>query len=140
MGRLVLDQYLHDKFAKACAHAIAHNCSLLASERTVIGFDHAEAGAWLAERLNIPDSFVATIRYHHTVACIPQQSIQYADIVRIIATANRICTMEGVGNSGEIHYDDSEKLLDLKQLGVDQKQIAAVVNAEVDSAIAKWNS
>jgi hypothetical protein len=48
--------------------------------------------------------------------------------------------MEGVGNSGEIHYDDSEKLLDLKQLGVDQKQIAAVVNAEVDSAIAKWNS
>jgi HD-like signal output (HDOD) protein len=140
MGRLVLDQFLHDKFTKACAYALAHDCSLLAGERTVIGFDHAEAGAWLAERLNIPDSFVATIRYHHAVAGMPQQSIQYADIVRIIATANRICTMEGVGNSGEIHYDDSERLLDLKQLGVDQKQVAAVVNAEVDSAIAKWNS
>jgi HD-like signal output (HDOD) protein len=140
MGRLVLDQFLHEKFAQACKLSVTGGSSLLKSEKAVIGFDHTEAGAWLAGRLNIPDSFIAVIRYHHAVNEVPGPLSQYGDIVRIIATANRICSKEKVGNSGELHYDDIAGLINVQDVGVNDAQLAQAVNAEVDAAIAKWNS
>jgi HD-like signal output (HDOD) protein len=140
MGRLALDQFLHDKFAKACKLSLLNKTSLVRNEKTVFGFDHAETGAWLAGRLNIPESFAAVIRFHHDIDALPEAQKQHSDIVRIIATANRICTRENVGNSGELYFDEIEGIIDVHQFGSDDATIARMVNAEVDETIAKWNA
>jgi HD-like signal output (HDOD) protein len=139
MGRLVFDQYLHDRFSAACRHSEEQKCSLLKSEKAVIGFDHAEAGAWLAQRMIIPDSFVHVIRYHHEPSKLPAGDTPYRDIVRITSTSNRICILEKVGDSGEHVCGDDTDLLRSEDLGVDVSELAAVVKKEVDSTIARWS-
>jgi HD-like signal output (HDOD) protein len=139
MGRLVLDQFLHEEFSVACRHRAAQKCSLLKSEKAVIGFDHAEVGAWLAQRMLIPDSFVNVIRFHHDPAQIPADFAQYRDIVRIAATSNRICNLENVGDSGERLFEEAGDTLRREELGVDGSELAEAAKKEIDSTIARWN-
>jgi HD-like signal output (HDOD) protein len=140
MGRLVLDQFLHEKFAAACRYSADTGCSLLNAEQHIFGYTHEQAGAWLAERLNIPESYVATIQHHHNPAAMADNVSQYRDLVCIIGTADMLCIREGVGNSGEVHSSGRTGLLNLELLGVNGTQIAVAVNTEVDSTISKWNS
>jgi putative nucleotidyltransferase with HDIG domain len=140
MGRLVFDQFFHDAFAGACRNSMDRKVSLLKSEKTMIGFDHAEAGAWLAARLNIPASYVAAVRYHHAPALLPQGLATYGDMVRIVATANHICMNEGVGKSGEIHFEPVAGILSPERLGISEPQLAASAAAEIDTTIERWSS
>jgi HD-like signal output (HDOD) protein len=140
MGRLAFDQFLHDAFAGACKSSMEKKASLLKTEKSMIGFDHAEAGAWLAARLNIPASFVAAVRYHHAPAMLPQASSAYVDIVQIVATANQICMNENVGKSGEIHYEPVTGILNPERLGISEPQLAESVAAEIDATIQQWSS
>jgi putative nucleotidyltransferase with HDIG domain len=139
MGRLMLDQFLHEEFSVALRHSAAQKCSLLKSEKAVIGFDHAEAGAWLAQRMLIPDSFINVIRYHHEPSQIPADFAHYRDIVRIASTSNRICNQENVGDSGERLIPDDPGMLGREELGIDVPDLAAVAKKEIDSTIARWN-
>jgi HD-like signal output (HDOD) protein len=139
MGRLVFDQYLHSRFIDACVYSADHGESMLNSERKIIGFDHAEAGSWLAERMNIPDSFINVLRYHHTPSRVPAEREQYRDIVRITATSNRICFLEKIGDSGERVYPDDAGLLNVADLGIDVKKMAQGIEEEIGATISRWS-
>jgi HD-like signal output (HDOD) protein len=138
MGRLVFDQFVHSQFVAACGRSSDLGESLLKSEKTIIGYDHAEAGAWLAQRMIIPDSFVSVIRHHHTPSRLPPECEQYRDIIRITATSNRLCFQEHVGDSGERIYGDDPCMLRIEDLGIDIKELSAAVKKEVESTIARW--
>ena len=45
--------------------AVAAGLSPLDAEREVLGVDHAEVGALIAEHWNLPEALVVAIRYHH---------------------------------------------------------------------------
>jgi len=139
MGRLVFDQYLHADCEEACRRSAVPGNSLMDSERTVLGFDHTQAGAWLARRMIIPDSFVSVIRYHHEPSKLPANQSAYSDIVRITATSNRICFLEKIGDSGERVYDDDPDLLNCGNLGIDVHGLAAGVAREIEQTISRWS-
>ena len=65
VGQLVLARH-----ARTCAlHVqaeVSRGTALLDAETVVIGLNHAEIGARLAEKWNFPESLVDTIRNHHT--------------------------------------------------------------------------
>jgi HD-like signal output (HDOD) protein len=139
MGRLVFDQYLHDECAEACRVSFEKNDSLMKSEREVFGFDHTQAGAWLAHRMIIPESFVSVIRFHHDPSALPAEHSSYRDIVRITGTSNRICFLENIGNSGERVYTDDPDLLRQEDLGINVAELAAAVNKEIDVTMSRWS-
>ena len=60
IGRLALLKAMPEEYVAACAEA-ADNEALLALERSRFGADHAEVGAWLARKWNLPDYLVEAI-------------------------------------------------------------------------------
>lgn len=50
-------------------------CAYTEAEQEVLGSTHAELGAWLAERWNLPPVLVNAIAYHHTLAPPPLQEV-----------------------------------------------------------------
>lgn len=48
--------------------------SLTALERDAFGADHAESGAWFAEKCKLPELCVSAIKYHHTPENIIERS------------------------------------------------------------------
>ncbi len=75
LGKLLLDRPLRQRLEQLPAGL---TCSgLLAAEHDLLGFDHAEAGAALAESWNFPLDLVAVIARHH----LPQPHDPLASIV-----------------------------------------------------------
>lgn len=60
IGRLALLQALPEEYSALCAGA-EDNATLLALERKRFDADHADVGAWLARRWNLPDYLVEAI-------------------------------------------------------------------------------
>lgn len=71
IGKLLLDKPLREKLEQLPPDLDYDG--LVAAERKLLGFDHAEAGAALAEAWNFPEDLVAVIATHHETA--PQGSI-----------------------------------------------------------------
>ena len=65
IGHLVLDRFLEREQSKIVAK-VDEGFSLLGAERAVLGMNHAEIGARLATRWDLPDVLVDTIRFHHS--------------------------------------------------------------------------
>jgi len=65
IGRLVLVGALPAAMGQAMAWARLHDQPLHLAEQEVLGIDHAEAGAWIAQHWNFPPALVAAMAGHH---------------------------------------------------------------------------
>jgi hypothetical protein len=71
-------------------------------ERESLGFDHAEAGAALAQKWNLPSTIVEAARYHHQ----PQEAVKNVALVDVVHVAEAVSSMMGYGLTGEgLRYD-----------------------------------
>lgn len=66
MGVLILVQNFTNDFRTIKALQEDGKISLVAAEEIVLGCTHADIGAWLAEKWNLPEQLVNSIQYHHT--------------------------------------------------------------------------
>ncbi|MBI4773485.1 MAG: HDOD domain-containing protein [Deltaproteobacteria bacterium] len=96
MGKLVLSEFVRAEIETILRLANDENYSFLEAEKKVLGMDHAELGARIAERWNFPDGICMAIRYHHT----PQQAPPADSLTPVTYLANVICLLAGQGGSG----------------------------------------
>ncbi|RPH92851.1 HDOD domain-containing protein [candidate division KSB1 bacterium] len=82
VGKIVLEQHLHKEFITAVNLSRQEKLTSVEAERRVLGADHAEIGAWLAEKWSLPPSMVEAIRYHHQPALANEHSVLTA-VVRL---------------------------------------------------------
>ncbi len=64
-GKVVFVQFVPEEFSRAIVMAREEHISLHAAELKVIGADHTEIGAMLAEKWQLPADLVLSIRNHH---------------------------------------------------------------------------
>lgn len=72
VGKIVFEQHLHKEFLAALEIQAKEGISSVEAERRAMGVDHAEIGAWLAEKWSLPPSIVEAIRYHHQPSLAPE--------------------------------------------------------------------
>lgn len=82
------------------------NLPFLEIERSMFGFDHAQLGAEMARRWNLPDSLVAVIGNHHT----PELAGDHRYLASVVHVSDAAVTMLGIGVGKDgLRYDiDSE--------------------------------
>jgi len=86
MGKLVLDQYFHNKFQNVF-RLIATGSSAVEAEEQIFIANHAQVGGWLAATWNLPKSLCDPIAWHHMpeYAISPHENLTYivhiADII-----------------------------------------------------------
>lgn len=68
--------------------------TLPAAERNLLGYDHCEAGAALAEAWNFPPMLVEAIRFHHR----PRAAEADRELVRVVAAADIVAKSLGLGS------------------------------------------
>lgn len=83
IGKMVLNQCALPEVYRATNLMQKENISIYAAEARILGFNHAEAGATLADRWKFPSLLVNAIRYHHDFTLVPEDNLPF-----IIAVAN----------------------------------------------------
>lgn len=93
IGKVILHHHVQDSFQEIMA-AVQHNhITFIEAEKKIIGIDHAELGARVAEKWNFSPNMVNIIRNHH----FPDRSASTDLAVPIIYLADSVCMMIGIG-------------------------------------------
>lgn len=95
-GKVVLAQYKAAEFRQALELAAVGDISLASAEQQVLGVDHAEIGALLAENWALPAALVACVRHHHH----PEQELEDGRMRDAVFAANLVVHSIPFGNSG----------------------------------------
>lgn len=65
IGKLVLGKYVDENFEEIISLIREKGLPFVEAEREILGIDHAEAGAIIAQTWNFPSSLTESIRNHH---------------------------------------------------------------------------
>ncbi len=113
LGKIVLDGYFTKEFALAVHQAKAKETLLKDAEEKIFGADHAEVGAMVADKWNLPPALIKGIRHHHS----PLSANESMRVAAIVHIADILCRAIGLGNGGDRKIpginEDSWKLLNM---------------------------
>lgn len=65
VGRIIMAQFFPAEFDKVVAHVEKYDCLIRDAEIAVMGYDHAELGAALFDRWQLPLPMVRVVEFHH---------------------------------------------------------------------------
>jgi HD-like signal output (HDOD) protein len=97
VGKIVLDQYLPDKFAEVGALVRSRDILIAEAEMEILGVTHADVGAWLFEKWNLSKGLTDTVRCHHNPA-LAGESQRFAEIIHV---ADVLVRAVRFGNGGD---------------------------------------
>ena len=97
VGKLILSEYVGDKFQAIEALVRDEGKSFVQAEREILGVDHALLGAAAARRWNFPETITHAIAFHHDL----EHSQKHRGTARLVALANLMVVSMGVGGGAE---------------------------------------
>ena len=103
IGYLVLNKYFPEIFQKLL-DSFEREKSFLETEKTTLDFTHADIGAWLVEKWNLPNTILDTTLYHHT----PSLAKRNLKRIAVIHIADYIVARDIMGpteNDPGYHFD-----------------------------------
>ena len=65
IGKLALEEIVSEHLNEIQERVSSEHIPFEQAEREVLGFDHAEVGAMVAERWNFPPDLIQAVRWHH---------------------------------------------------------------------------
>jgi putative nucleotidyltransferase with HDIG domain len=113
VGKVVLDRFLHDRYAEAARLAAETPCLIREAEMALFSVNHADVGRWLAERWRFPAAIVEPIAFHHRpVAAGPD----HRALTAVVHVADILARNVGIGSGGDrlVPLPDTEALGRLK--------------------------
>ncbi|MDP2360332.1 MAG: HDOD domain-containing protein [bacterium] len=100
VGKVVLDQHFHAEFRDCLDLSHRRGLPQFEAENRLLGLDHAEVGALLASRWELPDSLHAAILHHHRF----QPDETHAPLVACVRLANHLVKDGAMGCLGEDNH------------------------------------
>lgn len=131
IGMLILVEHAPEETKKMIAVAREFRYDIDHAARKVIASDHAEIGAWLCEKWELPDSLVDAIRCQNDLAQAEEKGL-----TSVLLFGEYLCGLKKIrfpGQCGEPKIDQAV----WGHLGIDKTalvEVLSVINDEVDNA------
>lgn len=137
VGKVVLDQYLHEEMTKVIQVIQERVISFADAEKEVMGLNHADIGGQVMKNWNIPLSIMVAVKHHHQLPGERRGSALSKDlIIDIVRLADVICKRERIGYAGDSIIPEMTGEL-WERLNIDQETIQGVIECcgeEVEKA------
>jgi len=92
IGMLALDPLCPNFYAQTLRQDSEFSRRLIISEQRYIGIDHGTAGAWMGEKIGLPQPFLAIMQHHHD----PQRAREHLLAVALIHLADLFASRRGI--------------------------------------------
>ncbi len=128
IGKIVTDESVSESIEEIQQDIDDDMISFEEAEERILGLDHAEAGAMIAETWSFPMPIIQAIRWHHR----PEQAETTLPIIDIVHVADAVCLMHGfgIGRDG-LQYRCSQESID--RLGLTGAAIEKASSLLIDS-------
>ena len=127
IGKVVLDQYLHDTMLEVLKRTREKDISFVEAEQEVMGLNHTDIGGQVMRNWNIPLPVLVCVQHHHQhVDERNGTAFSQDQIVDIVRLSDVICRQEQIGTTGDnVIVQLSEELWE--RLPIDTKSIPKLV-------------
>lgn len=132
-GKLILDSFFHDEFARALEIAEAQGILSLEAENEIFGFNHSGVGGLLLKKWTLPPSLVKAVQFHHS----PDESLSAFRNASIVHVADYLCHRMGQeeGETEDPIPELNKKAFALTDLDSEKiKQMGAEITKEFKAA------
>jgi putative nucleotidyltransferase with HDIG domain len=92
IGKIILEEYLPDEYAEVSTVVEEEGIPWYKAEQQVIGVDHAELGARLAQKWKLTSAVVNAIRGHHDLSTCSEE---HRVLAASLSVANQLCSLSG---------------------------------------------
>ena len=132
IGKVVLDQYLHEEMIKIIKLVQEKDISFVDAENEVLGLSHADIGEQVMKNWKIPTSITVAVKYHHQGPNERADSPLSQDvIVDIVRLSDVICKRGKIGFAGDkIIPEMTEDLWN--RLDINQESINEIVEGCIE--------
>lgn len=130
LGKIILGQYLQQKFEDALVLSRDESIPLYEAEKTTIGCDHSEVGGLLASRWSLSGEIIAAVGHHHAPLEVSAEQFEYAAVTHL---ADVITRVKEIGSGGGANPTLDREVWDA--LKIDKRKIPAMIQ-DVDNALA----
>jgi len=96
VGKLIIDRFFHEDFVRIVELLKDRETVMADAESAVLGIDHSEIGAYLAQRWSLPDVLRDAIGYHHD----PESAATHKQLAALVGLADGIARDLKVGAGG----------------------------------------
>ncbi len=142
IGKVAINLFVREQFDQIMERALNDRIPFVEAEEAVLGFNHAIAGALIAEKWNLPPTLVSVIRYHHQ----PSQAPDASTMVSVVHLADILSITLGIGIGGDgLYYtleDGTLAMFELQQSDIDDlcaqivEQMAQAANLQEQPEVA----
>lgn len=127
IGKVILNNAMQESYHKVINVVMEKNIPFLDAELEVLGFSHAEVGARVAEKWNLPRDLVEAINYHHN----PAEAKENKQLTALVHIADAVCVMMGIGIGVDgMLYPISSEAMDM--FGLDEMAIETIISELTD--------
>lgn len=122
IGKVVFNDFVWDENRRISQLVREEGYSFEEAERKILGMDHAEVGARIAEMWNFPGDMIQAIRLHH----VPEEASE-DDIITPIVYLSDVVTLTmgiGVGSDG-LSYRGKKRIM--KRFGLKEKDLEKIM-------------
>lgn len=128
IGKAVLESWVAENLSDIRRQVEAEKMPFEQAEKAILGMDHSEVGAMVAEHWHFPDELISAIRWHHE----PNLASSGQPVVDIVHIADTICMMQGIGLGHDgLSYRPCPQ--SLERLSVNSSHIDIVTSQLMDS-------
>lgn len=113
IGKLIIDQFLHEEFEQIVAYIGEHNCSFTEAEKEILGFTHSQVGAKLLQHWHFPRQVAKQVLNHH----LPWQEKEFTAGAMVIFLANLLTKIAGHGCLAEETVYTLDEFRQSKEMG-----------------------
>ncbi len=128
IGSLVIYKKYPEKSKEVLTQCNEYGKNLIDTEQELLGFDHAQLGAAMIEKWNLPKLIQETTEFHHQ----PLNAPTYKEESAIVNLADYIIHSNQLGSSGELLGTDLDKDV-LKFLGLSMDEMALISENTIQS-------
>jgi HD-like signal output (HDOD) protein len=130
IGKVVMEQYLHDDFHRALTYAFSNKVSIFEAENNQLGYSHTDIAEYLTKTWNLPAEIRLSLIYHHS----PETTSQCHDIIALIHISDWLCYETGLAIDGNYLPPklDDNAIDRIKLQQDDIIQIKEVIPAELE--------
>lgn len=127
IGKVILDHYMKDQYDRIIEHVQDEHRSFMHVEEEILGFNHGQVGAKIAEKWNLPKDLVEAIAFHHE----PEKATINPKMTAMTHIADGLVMMMGIhlGIDG-MSYEFSEDMM--KLLKLDEQALTEIMSEVVD--------
>ncbi len=131
VGKIVLDQFVHEEFKMVMSLAKANDMVLCEAETQLLGLNHANVGYILAQKWNLPKKLQDPLAYHHACGL----SKYNPQLTSIIHFSDILCRAFKIGNGiGKAPPLDRTAVAEFKLTSADIEQLRTVSEKEIEKA------